>query len=290
MSHKKHLALQIPLHSYLFDHRFKGRAVLPAVEAMQLLAVSTRSEYPDMPVDCMRDGSFDKFLFLEDLTDPEATTVINEVEEKPDGGIRAKLITRNRLKATGITRTKEHVSLTFAKTAQPEQAPEFDRLFELAGAGFLVAAERLYSELVPFGPAYQNIDGNLKVSEEGAVAHLRAPPAKEPSDTSPQPLGFPFILDAAFHAACVWSQRYAGIVAFPVGFSERVVCQPAQPGEHYTSRVLPLPGKSQSPVLLFDIWIYTESGEPCESIRGLRMQDVSGGRWKPPQWVRSMAL
>jgi hypothetical protein len=256
--------------------------VLPAVEAMQLLAVSTRSEYPDMPVDCMRDGSFDKFLFLEDLTDPEATTVINEVEEKPDGGVRAKLITRNRLKATGITRMKQHVRLTFEPPAEPTPLPSFNRLSELRGSIFTITAERVYEELVPFGPAYRNIEGELILSKEGAVAGLACPSGW---DASQLPLGSPFALDAAFHAACVWGQRYAAIVAFPVGFDERVVFQPARPGKRYISRVIPLRSEGKPPTLFFDLWIYTESGEPCETVRGLRMLDVSGGCWKPPQWV-----
>ena len=116
MNGKKHLPLEIPLHAYLFDHRFEGRAVLPAVEAMHLLAVSTRSELPDAPLECMREGAFDKFLYLEDLADSTATTALNEIEDDPGGGVRAKLLTRNRSKAAGITRLKEHVRITFDKS------------------------------------------------------------------------------------------------------------------------------------------------------------------------------
>ncbi len=284
MNDKKQLALEISLHPYLFDHRFEGRAVLPAVEAMQLLAVSTRSELPNLSVSCMRDGAFDKFLFLDDLADPAATAAINEVAVDPGGAVRAKLLTRNRLKTAGLTRLKEHVRLTFDKPAdQPVRIPAFGEVSELTGSIFSISADQLYAELVPFGPAYQNIDGDLNISEKGAVAHLHCPSG---ADSSRQPLGSPFALDAAFHAACVWGQRFAGIVAFPVAFGERVVFQPVRPGRRCLSRVIPLRCKSHPPVLFFDIWIYTEEGQPCEAVRGLRMQDVSGGRWQPPQWVR----
>ena len=282
VSEKKQLPLKIHLHRYLFDHRFEGRAVLPAVEAMQLLAVSARSALPDMPVNCMRDGSFDKFLYLDDLADPEATTAINELQKDPGGSIQTKLITRNRLKAAGITRMKQHVRLTFEPPAEPTPLPSFNRLSELRGSIFTITAERVYEELVPFGPVYQNIEGELNLSKEGAVAGLACPSGWD----APQlPLGSPFALDAAFHAACAWGQRFEAIVAFPVGFDERVVFQPARPGKRYLSRVIPLRSEGKPPTLFFDLWIYTESGEPCETVRGLRMQDVSGGRWKPPQWV-----
>ena len=282
MSGKKHLPLEIPLHPHLFDHRFQGRAVLPAVEAMQLLAISTGRELPDVPLQFMRDGAFDKFLYLDDLADSTATTAINEVEDDPGGGVRAKLLTRNRLKSAGLTRLKQHVGLTFDRPAEPERMPPFDQACELGGSVSRITSGQVYEELVPFGPAYQNIDGELHVSEQGAVAHLGCPSG---SNSSSQVLGSPFALDAAFHAACVWGQRYAGIVAFPVGFGERVIFQPAKPGLRYVSRVMPLRSEGDPPVLSFDLWIYSEEGEPCEAVHGLRMQDVSGGRWKPPQWV-----
>ncbi len=282
MNGKKQLALEISLHPYLFDHRFEGRAVLPAVEAMQLLAVSTGSELPDVSLQFMRDGAFDKFLYLDDLADSTETTAINEIEDDPGGGVRAKLLTRNRLKSAGLTRLKQHVGLTFDRPAEPGRMPPFDQACELGGSVSQITSGQLYEELVPFGPSYQNIDGELHVSEEGAVAHLRCPPG---SDSSSQVLGSPFALDAGFHAACVWGQRHAGIVAFPVAFGERVVFQPALPDRRYVSRAVPLKSEGDPPVLFFDLWIYSEEGEPCEAVRGLRMQDVSGGRWQPPQWV-----
>ena len=135
MTEKKHLPLTIPLHPYLVDHRFEGRAVLPAVEAMQLLAVSTAGAFPAMPVSCIRDCAFDKFLYLEDLSDPASAAAVNEVEIDAAGGARAKLLTRNRLPSVAITRIKQHVGLTFAKPAESPNPPAVDRLVK-AGGGF----------------------------------------------------------------------------------------------------------------------------------------------------------
>ena len=140
----------------------------------------------------------------------------------------------------------------------------------------------LYKDLVPFGPAYQNILDDLVVTEKGAVAYLQSSSAPAPL----QPLGSPFPLDAAFHAACAWGQRFSSIVGFPVGFEERIICRPTQSGGNYISRITPVRQASDPLVLIFDIWIYTEDGQPCEAVRGVQMRDVSGGRLKPPQWVR----
>ena len=282
MNGKQHLQMAIPLHSYLFDHRFEGRAVLPAVEAMQLLAISTRTAFPDLQPGRLRHGAFDKFLYLDELSDPAATSVINELTVDAGKSIRAKLLTRSHLKKAGLTRLKEHVRITFDPSVHIVPMAAIDAMRKLPGSVFSISAEQLYAELVPFGPAYQNIDGELNISEEGALAHLSCPPVAE---RSRQPLGSPFVLDAAFHAACVWGQRYAATVAFPVGFDERIVFQPTQPGRRFISRVIPLQSVGDPSVLFFDLWVYTEDGEPCEAVRGLRMQDVSGGRWKPPRWV-----
>jgi hypothetical protein len=140
----------------------------------------------------------------------------------------------------------------------------------------------LYRDLVPFGPAYQNILDDLIVTEKGAVAHLQSPSYPAPL----QPLGSPFPLDAAFHAACAWGQRFSTIVGFPVGFDERTIFRPTQPGEKYISRITPVRQASDPVVLIFDIWIYTEEGYLCEAVRGVQMRDVSGGRLKPPRWVQ----
>ena len=98
------------------------------------------------------------------------------------------------------------------------------------------------------------------------------------------PLGSPFPFDATLHGACAWGQRFSGVVAFPVGFKERVIYKPTVRGETYLSRIVPL--KTNSDNLLFDIWIYELDGMLCEAVSGVQMRDVSKGRMKPPDWVK----
>ena len=269
-------ALNFPVFPCLRDHRFLGKAVFPAVEAMQVLAASTRKAFPDLDVRSVSEARFDKFLFIP----PEAETIsaVIELRQLPDGRIEARLITRTRAPKADITRTQFHVTLCFGKlggTDNPTESPSPD----LTADEFEIASDRLYQELVPFGPAFQNIIDRVRLSESRAVAEVHA----ASHAASGGPLGSPFPLDAAFHAACAWSQRYAGVVAFPVGLSHRRVLVPTQPGKIYLAVVKPV--NPEPTLLVFDMALFDASGTLCESAAGVRMRDVSGGRLKPPGWV-----
>jgi len=140
-----------------------------------------------------------------------------------------------------------------------------------------IPSHRIYRDLVPFGPAYRNIKDDLLLAKEGAVGTIQT------STHHRGMIGSPFTFDAALHAACVWGQRYTGIVPFPVGFKKRRIYKKTQPGTDYICRVIPV--MSADPVLVFDIWIYDPEGVPFEAILGVQMRDVSAGRMKPPQWI-----
>ena len=145
-----------------------------------------------------------------------------------------------------------------------------------------ITPDQIYRELVPFGPAYHNIAENLLIYKDGAIAKLQAPINSNSVDKTGQ-LGSPFVLDAAFHAACVWGQRYRGIVAFLVGIEKRIIVKPTQPGYTYFSTAIPV--RTDSDILMFDICIYGEDNTLYESATGVHMRDVSAGRMKPPSWI-----
>jgi hypothetical protein len=96
-----------------------------------------------------------------------------------------------------------------------------------------------------------------------------------------------FVLDAAFHAASVWVQRYRGFVGFPVSFGFRVIADPADPGEICSALLIPLcpEVRKQS----FDIWIRGSDGRICEYVKEMGMRDVFAGRKTPPAWIKSLA-
>lgn len=274
------LPVKIHVFPYLLDHRFEGNAVFPAVEAMQILAQSVKDFAPQADITAITDTTFDKFLYL-----PPATEKINalcSITPFENGDITAVLQTKTRSKKASITRIKEHVTVRFPRV-RPEVAAHA-RDPESVGENDFVAItpDRIYRELVPFGPAYHNILENLLIHKDGVIAKLRAPIISDIVDKTGQ-LGSPFVLDAAFHAACVWGQRHRRVIAFPVGIEKRIVAQPTQPGDRYISRAIPV--RTASDLLVFDISIYDGDNTLYESALGVHMRDVSAGRMKPPPWI-----
>jgi len=269
---------EIKIHSYMLDHKVEGKPVLPAVEAMQILAACVKKYLPDININCMINAEFKKFLYLK--PDEPKIDVFIDIEADKAGNIISKLISISKI--GNITRPREHVNLIFSQADHFSLLTSHFLLPTLPASHFFeVSPDRIYKELVPFGVAYQNIK-ELHICEKGAIAYLKGGTLTG----SAFPLGSPFVPDAAFHAACVWGQRYAGIVGFPVGFQKRLILKATQPEETYLCNVSPAE-KINPKAFTVNILIYDDMNDILyEEISGVQMQDVSGGRMTPPQWIR----
>jgi len=275
------LPVEIPVTPHFFDHHIEGKAVLPAVEAMQVLAKAVTNFRPDISAVTMMQGRFEKFLYIQ--TGCPKIDAFVEIEIFGSGDVRALLLTKTRSGKSAITRSKVHAAVHFSRIPPGDKTPPMDLHAFLEGICVDVSPEEIYRDLVPFGPSYRNIIAPLYISENGAIAQIAAPAIPD-RQRDGGILGSPFTLDAAFHAACVWAQCYKDTVAFPVGFERRSVYHPTIPGNTYFGRVTP--AKTDSSLLIFDIWIYDNEGELCESVRGVHMRDVSAGRVTPPAWIK----
>lgn len=275
------LPVQIPIYPCFFDHHVESRAVLPAVEAMQVLAMAVNSYQSDFPVTALLQGRFEKFLYI-----PAGSRKIDAIIEMTfleNRDIRARLMTKTQSGKSAITRSLIHAEALFSQKSGDDQTVPLDQHAFLEGICREIPPEIIYKELVPFGPSYRNITAPLYITESGAVAQLTA--AVQPNHPKAAGLlGFSFILDAAFHTACVWAQAYLDTVAFPVGFEQRNVYYPTRPGCNYFSRMTPC--RVEPNLLICDIWIYDSEGRLQESIHGVQMKDVSAGRVKPPSWIK----
>ncbi|MDQ5984717.1 MAG: hypothetical protein CSYNP_00413 [Syntrophus sp. SKADARSKE-3] len=271
--------LTIPIVPYLRDHRFAGKIILPAVEILQRLAASVRGQLPGAPVYTMRNASFDRFLPIDN--EMAVVEACHELVCGEDGLLTSRLLTTGPIPGTTVKRTKVHAVVEFAITGEDRPNVPMDMVSALEGVCFEIPAQRVYEDLVPFGPAYRNLAENLFLSPAGAVAYVDA----THQDAPVAPLGSPFPFDAALHAACAWGQRYYQVVAFPVGFDERVIVMPTVPGERYHCRVFPR--SASGGVLQLDLSIHDKEGRLREMARGVRMKDVSGGRLSPPSWVQA---
>jgi hypothetical protein len=278
------LPVAIPIHAYLRDHHVEGQAVLPAVKAMQVIGETVMRFCPGIDISVMTRGRFDKFLHVPSGTDP-ITAFVN-IDTYDNGDIGASLLTKNRFKKSSMTRIKEHAAVYYPRDPSgfANQPPDSvsDLFSALKGTFIEISPDRIYRELVPFGPAFHSIQGRLLISEQGAIARIGTPAAYV-SQSSSESLDSLFPLDAAYHGACVWGQRYARMVAFPVGFEKRTVWHHTRPGDDYFCRILPL--ETRPDQLVFDLWIADENGILFESSRGVCMKDVSAGRMKPPLWI-----
>lgn len=276
MRERIRLPLVLSVRPYLKDHQVEGKIVLPAVEILQWLAGSAQAYRSDLPVTCMHSASFDRFLTIE--RDVSVIEAVHELEIYDSGRMSAKLLTVGLIKGTPVTRTKVHAVVNFMNAGEIAGQP-MDRTMGRDGAGYTLPSQKLYSDLVPFGPSYQNVQGDVYLSEKGASAQVHGADHSAPS----APLGSPFPFDGALHVACAWGQRFHHIVSFPVGFEKRLIIKPTAPGETYFCRILPVAVTRDS--FQFNIWIHDTAGGLCEEIRGILMRDVLGGRVKPPGWI-----
>jgi hypothetical protein len=274
------LPVVIPVFLYLQDHRFEGKAVFPAVEAMRVLAQSVKEFAPQTDMTAVTNTTFDKFLYIP--PDAKKIDALCSISCFENGDIRAVLQTKTRAKNAAFSRIKEHATINYPRI-KPAVAAYRHKPLSFASSGCLqVSPDQIYRELVPFGPTYHNITENLTVHKDGALAKLRAPLVCGAIEKTGL-LGSPFVLDAAFHTACVWGQRYGGVVAFPVGVERRIIVKPTQPGDTYVSTAVPV--RTEPDRLIFDIFICGEDNTLYEIASGVHMRDVSAGRMKPPAWI-----
>jgi len=138
---------------------------------------------------------------------------------------------------------------------------------------------------VPFGPTYRTLRDRLRLTADMAWGRVRAPELPRMDRGSGTARAIPFPLDGAMHAACVHGQRLVDFIPFPVGFAARVIARPTEGGESYAVRVR-LRSRADNE-LVYDLAILDEGGRLRETVTALRMRDVSGGRIRPPAWVKA---
>jgi len=269
----------IDVQPWFADHCFDGKVVLPAVETMALLAAEVAGNHPEIDILVMDNVRFTRFLEIPEGSSRVAALI--EYMQNENGSIRAKLLSRRQGKT--MTRLQEHGEVLFSLAGGNHNSVSAFAPEPLAAPEMMIPAEQVYRELVPFGPNYHTLEGTLHLCGQVAWGRLQAPVLGIP-DRVRELLGSPFPLDGAFHAACVLGQRSADFVPFPVGFDRRIIIRPTQPGGSYSTRVELLSRTRDE--LLFDLHIFDDQKQVYESVTGVRMRDVSGGKIKPPEWIR----
>jgi len=269
--------ITLPVRPWFADHHFAGRIVLAAVEAMQFLALTAQAAHPHLEVGKMRDARFARLLEIP--LDAAEIEVLVELEREEKGEVSARLLTR--VEGKVIARLVTHCELTFAADAAPDSEEERWMAEPWLEPAMTVSTERVYQELVPFGPAYRTLQDRLVLDENGVWGTMLT---SEPGHAT-EPIGSLFPLDGAMHALCVHGQRLVDFVPFPVGFAARHIVKPTRAGEQY--RVQGLLQERTEDELRYDLCIFDGQEHVREWVRGLRMRDVSHGRIKPPAWIKA---
>ena len=265
-----------PVEPWHLDHHFLGRTLLPAVAMMELLAQTVHEALPACRCTTIENALFRKFFEIP----AGAATIDLQVEIREAAGrIHTRLSSRQTF-AT-LSRLVCHCQLDFAADrpdADDQPGPE-----PMPSGPSVVAipTQRLYAELVPFGPSLHSLQGELLLAGNWAWGKLAA--AESPGAVCGL-LGSPFPCDGAMHAACVHGQRLVDFIPFPVAFSQRRIHRPSRPGGRYTCQVQL--SSQTADALVYCLTIWDETGSKCETITGLEMRDVSGGTIRPPQWLK----
>ncbi len=268
--------LTLPVPPHLYDHQVMNRPVLPAAHALCHLAEAVREQIGSTPCTRSGDAQFEGFLDLPEA--PGTLPALAEIRQEDDGSVSASLLTRIRSSRSPITRVKKHIHTLFLPPCRPPALPR--TIVEgFSGPVFPVEREDVYRDLVPFGPAFRNCCGQLELSREGVTARITAPEGMPDSGL----LGSPFVFDAALHAANVWTQRYRGIVVFPVGYAERHIPEPTRDGGEYVCKGVPGPAADRFQE--FHLWILSPEGRLHEVVLGVRMRELFPDRLHPPRWI-----
>ena len=265
-----------PVPAWLHDHHLGGRAIVPAVESMRIMARALADLHPAWRPNCVLDARFLRLIAV-DRQERELEFFL-ELEE---GAETTRLALWRRLAVKGMRRSLLCADLFVRREETRAGQPP-----EPLAAKRVVAASRLYRELVPFGPAFQSLEGELWLAGDRAGGTVRALRIGEGAGQGADWLGSPFPLDGAMHVACVHGQERANFVPFPVAFRRRRIHVPTRPGERY--RVLARLCRQEADSLEYDLWLMSETGL-CEELQGLVMRDVSAGRLKPPAWWQASA-
>jgi hypothetical protein len=270
------------------DHHFNGQTIFPAVESMLLLASFAREHYPCVQPNTILRAKFSKFLAIEDeqtelnaLIEVDTEHTVDTVDTDRDAQLCVRLLSLIQLKK--MSRIQEHARVYFP--LQPLPLPPAADVIKAADAA-RINSRRIYEELVPFGPCYRSLVGDLHLTAKHAWGKLQAAdPGQQPMQDI---LGSPFPLDGAMHAACVLGQCISGFVPFPVAFEARHIARPTRGGEHYNCTVST---RSLTPdTLLVDLVITDEEGTLYEMVQGLQMRDVSRGTIKPASDLPRLAF
>ena len=238
-----------------------------------------KAAYPHLDVRNMQAGRFAKFLEIP----PEAARLdaVVELERGENGEVCARLLTRTQLKT--MTRMTTHCELTFAAGAAHDKDSGKSDDGPLAPVpGWKYPPSRCTGIWSP-------LDRPTAPCRIG-FSSMRSPPGAPcglPTWSNQQPGSARFALSARRGHACGLRPWPAAGRFRPLsgGFCRQgSIAKPTRAGERYRTQVQLQSRTAEE--LVYNLRIFDQTEQVRETIRGLRMRDVSGGRIRPPVWIK----
>jgi hypothetical protein len=140
---KERYPLEIKAYPYLQDHYFEGQAILPAVEALIIMAGVAAANFPQINVCVQKQARFPRFLSI----DPQAQIkkVFADIGPATDGSLSVTISTISKAKNGIISRVLKHAYVEFAASpAQDHSTPPSPDWNHLGGKRFNVPAAAIY--------------------------------------------------------------------------------------------------------------------------------------------------
>jgi len=251
--------------SWLRDHQWAGRAVLPAAKMLQDMAHAVGQCLPHINCGVMSAARFGKLFYVDDQDGSGAACF--SIKPVGSDGAEVSLLSRRWLASAGMSRQIEHARVVFGRSNDPAQA---HRLPADGHRWRHIRKVDIYSYRIAFGPAFHTICDPMSVCRQGCVVSVK--PRRQIGAQHRQ-LGSLFVLDAAWQGACIWAQEYVAMTVLPVGFEQRRIIELTLPQERYDCHVAVISGDGPEP--RFDIAVLDSLGRMRETVTGMRMRVVS---------------
>ncbi|MFQ5737875.1 MAG: SDR family NAD(P)-dependent oxidoreductase [Acidobacteriota bacterium] len=199
----------------LDHHRLDGRPVVPAAEAMELMAEVAQLGWPDLAIVRLRDIRVQRGLILTD----GAKTVRIGAHLQPQTGDDGSLQVRVEVTDTSPKR-RPFYRATVELAEQLPQMPLYQERYGSALEPFPESAAQTYADYLFHGPTLQCIEDIEGINKEGIVARIATSSPHHCLAWRPagQWLIDPVVIDSGFQLAIIWARILHDITPLPSYF------------------------------------------------------------------------
>jgi hypothetical protein len=200
----------------LDDHRLDGSSVLPAAEAIELMAEVAKHGWPRLEVVRLSDIRVQRGIVLGE--GPREVRIVARADTaRPveDGNLAVEV------RLTDISASRRpyyRATVELAERLPP--APRYEAAYATPLKSFPETVEQAYSKYLFHGPMLQCIDEIEGINEEGIVG--RVTPSSPERSLTWEPQGEwlidPVVIDSGFQLAIVWARMVHDFTPLPSSF------------------------------------------------------------------------